>query len=260
MANEEKAERPPLGLPAGEGGEPPEAGAGSPGIDAALSDYIVQIKSAPQHQWVGAITGSYFVNPYPGSAVFANRHFLFEQEFEHVRGFQVEGSWVDAQTEEHEKTRELITEKIAVLAEKKDIIEARDQTIATLTKQIEDLQRRLESTMADLATARELEECSKQVCDKVRSESEETRDALTRELADLRRYLSKFAPYKRFFRVTFGSLCFFAVSLVIDFAFKVRIVEPFWGVVGAGFSAAMLLVVYFGMKDAEDPPPSGRKN
>jgi hypothetical protein len=153
--------------------------------------------------------------------------------------------------EEHEKTRQLITEKLATLPQREDLINARDETIRELSNQIANLQLQLETTAAELAKSRELEACTNRLCDKIRLENEETRRCVNGEVADLRAYLSKFAPHKRFFRVTFGILCFFSVALILYSSFGMRIVDPFWAAIGLGLSAATLIVIYFGMKDTE---------
>jgi hypothetical protein len=153
---------------------------------------------------------------------------------------------------EHEKTREFITEKLSDLAEKQDIILAKNEIIGSLKERIAELENALAAASADLASVHELQECTSRICENIKSESEETRTHLTRELADLRQYLSKFAPYKRFFRVTFGLFCFFGMSLLTDYTFRVEIVKPFWSVVGVVLTTAMLVVIYFGKKDADE--------
>jgi hypothetical protein len=161
-------------------------------------------------------------------------------------------SEVSGEHQEHQKTRELIGEKLADLAKKQDIIQAKEEIIGSLENQIRDLQRCLEERTAELAKTQELEACSARLCQEVRSQSEETRRCMGTELSDLRIYLSKFAPHKRFFRVTFGFLFFFSVAMFVNSVFGVRIIEPFWGATGIGVTAAMLVVIYFGMNDTED--------
>ncbi len=157
-----------------------------------------------------------------------------------------------AESEEHEKTLQLITDKLAALPQREDLINAKEEIIKELSGRIENLQLQLEMTAAELAKSKELEACTIRLCDQIRLESEETRKHMTEELSDLRTYLSKFAPHKRFFRVTFGFLCFFGVAQLLHSLFGIEIVKPFWGTVGAVLSAAMLIVIYFGMKDAQD--------
>lgn len=153
--------------------------------------------------------------------------------------------------EEYEKTRQLISDKLAQLPQREDLLNAKEEIIGELSDRIKDLQSRLETTAAELAKSRELEECTTKLCDKICREHEETRQHLDRQLSDLRKYLSKFAPHRRFFRVTFGLLCLFSVSLIIYSTIGIRIIEPFWAVVGVLMSSAMLIVIYFGMKDAQ---------
>jgi hypothetical protein len=152
-----------------------------------------------------------------------------------------------AALQEHRKTRELISEKLSDLAQKQDLIEAKQEIISTLERRIEEL-------TGDLARSRDLVASTKEICDRVRSEAEETRTALSREVADLQRYLSKFAPHRRFFKFTFGFFGFFLVSLIADQIFRVRIVTPFWNAVGIMITTAMLIVIYFGMKDVQSRP------
>jgi len=158
------------------------------------------------------------------------------------------GQAVDAH-EEHEKTRQLISERLAELPQREDLLNAKEEMIGELSDRIKELQSQLEKATADLVKTQELEVCTKTLCDQIRLENEETRQHMDQELTELRVYLSKFAPHRRFFRVTFGLLCLFSVSLIIFSAFGVKIVEPFWAAVGVVLSSAMLIVIYFGMKD-----------
>jgi hypothetical protein len=166
---------------------------------------------------------------------------------------------VDAH-EEHERTRELITEKLSTLADKHDVIIAKEEIIWNLERRITDLEERLKASTEELAKTREVEECEKRMIGELRVESKATRDAMSAELADLRRYLSKFAPHKRFLRVTSAFLLFFSASMLVNSAFGIRIIEPFWGAIGVGLSLAMLVVIYFGMKDVESGPTGSERN
>jgi len=156
--------------------------------------------------------------------------------------------------EEHKKTRELISEKLADLAQKKDVIDAKEEIIEALKDRINELGERLIEANAEIAKTRELEVCAQRLCEEIRIESEETRNLLSKDLSDLRRYLSKFAPHRRFFRVTFGFLCFFLLTMLSNSVLHVRIVEPFWNFVGIVLTVFMLVVIYFGMKDVQEPP------
>jgi hypothetical protein len=156
--------------------------------------------------------------------------------------------------EEHERTRQLISEKLAQLPQREDLLHAKEETIRELSGRIRELQTQLESTAADLVKSRELEACTTKLCDQIRIESEGTRTHLSHELMELRAYLSKFAPHKRFFRVTFGLLCFFLVSLIVYSTSGIRILEPFWAIIGVVLGVAMLIVIYFGMRDEVDKP------
>jgi len=162
--------------------------------------------------------------------------------------------------EEHEKTREFVAEKLADLAKKQDIIETKEEIITALKNQIADLEERLEATAAKLVKTEELEAATSRVCEEVKLRSEETCRQMSEQLADLRRYLSKFVPHKRFFKVTFGFLCFFSVAVFVDKVFGVRIIEPFWGAIGIALTAAMLVVIYFGMKDAQESVDRAEKS
>jgi hypothetical protein len=161
------------------------------------------------------------------------------------------GAEVSEEHGEHEKTRELIAEKLEDLAKKQDVIEAKAEIIKALENEIANLRERLNGAMADLVRSKELEACASRLCAEVKTQSEETRKCMSAELADLRTYLSKFAPHRRFFKVTFGFLAFFSVAMLINIIFKVKIIEPFWDVIGMGLTIAMLIVIYFGMKDTE---------
>jgi len=161
---------------------------------------------------------------------------------------------------EHEKTRELIIEKLTSLAQKKDVVHAKEEIIQSLTEQIRDLRERLQTATAELAKSRELEAATTRLCEKVRCESELTRERMSGDLAELRQYLSKFAPHRRFFKVTFGFFFFFAASLLLATCLGIDIVEPFWASVGVGVTLAILVVVYFGMKDTEKPSVSCTTN
>jgi hypothetical protein len=159
---------------------------------------------------------------------------------------------VAAQVEEHKKTREFISEKLSDLANKQDIIETKEEIIKTLKSQIADLNTRLEATTKDLAKTQELEAAASRVCEEVRWQSEESRRQLSEHLTDLRKYLSKFAPHRRFFRVTFGFFFFFCITMLVHSFFAITIIEPFWDAIGMGLTMAMLIVIYFGMRDAQD--------
>jgi hypothetical protein len=141
------------------------------------------------------------------------------------------------QRQEHEKTRQLISEKLEALEK--------------LSAQIKNLETQLLMATADLAKSRELEACTTRVCNEIRLENEKTRHALNEQLLDLRTHLSKLAPHKRFFRLAFGILCFFAISLTANSLWGIRIVEPLWAAAGMFLSSAMLIVIYFGMKDVQ---------
>ena len=150
--------------------------------------------------------------------------------------FPVQGQDTE-QRQEHEKTRQLITEKLEALEE--------------LSAQIKNLEAQLLLATADLAKSRELEACTTRVCNEIRLENEKTRQALNEQLLDLRTHLSRLAPHKRFFRITFGILCFLAASVLTNSLWGIRIVEPLWAAAGLFLSAAMLIVIYFGMKDIQ---------
>lgn len=51
--------------------------------------------------------------------------------------------------------------------------------------------------------------------------------------------------------MTFGFFSFFVLTMLANSLLRVTIVEPFWNAVGIVLSAAMLVVIYFGMKDVE---------
>jgi hypothetical protein len=163
--------------------------------------------------------------------------------------FTTERSSESEAREEHVKTRELITEKLASLAEKKDILHAKEEIIQSLTERLRGLQMRLDESTSELVKSRELEACANLLCDKIKRENEGTQELMRREVADLRNYLSKFAPARRFFKVTFGFFLFFVVTLLLYMSLGIKIVEPFWGAIGIGLTLAILVVVYFGMED-----------
>jgi hypothetical protein len=150
---------------------------------------------------------------------------------------------------EHEKTRQLISEKLAVLANREDLLRVKEDTIGQLSAQIESLRLQLDAAVSELAKTRDLEETSRLVCETVRLEHEATRERMSTQIRDLQNYLEKFTPPRRFFRVTFGILSFFCTSVILSSWLGVRIVEPFWALVGMVLSAAMLLVIYLGMRD-----------
>jgi len=154
--------------------------------------------------------------------------------------------------EEHEKTREFVAEKLEYLAKKQDIIETKEEIIKALKNQIADLERRVQTTTENLVKTQDLEAATNRVCEEVKRQSEKTCRRMSEELANLREYLSKFAPHRRFFKVTFGFLCFFSAAVFINSVFGIRIIEPFWGAIGIALTAAMLVVIYFGMKDTRE--------
>ena len=162
------------------------------------------------------------------------------------------GTHLHVEHDEHEKTRELIAEKLEDLAKKEDVILAKEEIIERLEIQLRNLQESLEKATAELAKSKDLEICATRLSEEVRKQGEATRMAMTEKIADLQRYLSKFAPQRRFFKVTFGFFSFFVVSMLIGSLFGIRIVEPFWGAIGIALTAAMLVVIYFGMKDIEE--------
>jgi hypothetical protein len=83
---------------------------------------------------------------------------------------------------------------------------------------------------------------------------------MNEQLADLRKYLSRFTPHRRFFKVTFGFLCFFSVTMLANSVFGVKIIEPFWGAIGLGVTAAMLIVIFFGMRDVQQQSHHSEKH
>ena len=84
--------------------------------------------------------------------------------------------------EEHQKTRELISEKLSDLAQKQDVIEAKKGIIAALQSRIDQLEARLMESNAELAKSKELEACSNRLCEQVRLQSDETRELMSKEL------------------------------------------------------------------------------
>jgi hypothetical protein len=153
---------------------------------------------------------------------------------------------------EHAKTRGLIVERLADVAKKQDVIDAKDETIKILKDQLRDLEERLGAITEKLVKAEQLEAATSRMCEEVKLRSAETCMQMSEQLTDLRKYLSKFAPHRRFFKVTFGFLLFFSVAVFVNSVFGVRIIEPFWGAIGIPLTAAMLVVIYFGMTDAEE--------
>ena len=134
---------------------------------------------------------------------------------------------VVADAAEHEKTRMLISEKLEEVAKKDDVIQAKEEIIASLNKQVEELENELKA---------------------IRHESSES----LQELRELRRCLEHFAPPKRFFRVTLGFFLFFLLSQIFGFALGLRIVDPFWANTGVVITALILVVIYFAKNEIDE--------
>lgn len=138
----------------------------------------------------------------------------------------------------HEKTRLLVTEQID-----------------SLHRRISELETSLKEKMAEPARSREVQACAERLSETIKSESEQTRSKLEEEICDLKKYLEKFSPNKRFFKSALAFFCFFWFCEVTYSLFSVEIVRPFWGMLGLTITTCMLIVIYFGKRESDSKKP-----
>lgn len=124
--------------------------------------------------------------------------------------------------DEHEqKTRELVIEKLDKLAEKDDVINAKEEIIKTIKAK------------------------SEKTIDNIKAEAEKTRYHLEGKIVDLQTNLARFLPYKRAFKTSIYFLILFLGSIISDHLLNVKIIQPFWSWLGLSISTGFLLMSYF---------------
>src|SRR6185437_3644422 len=87
---------------------------------------------------------------------------------------------------EHEKTRQFISDKLAALPQREDLLRAKEETIDALSAEIGELKVQLNAATAELAKSKELEAHGQLLCEQIRAQHTETREQFCNELAELR--------------------------------------------------------------------------
>lgn len=122
---------------------------------------------------------------------------------------------------EHEVTREHISEKIDNLANKEDLLKAKDEIIK-----------------------------------KVELESIQTQKVLKDEIFELKENLLRYLPHKITFRISTYFVSLFLFAFFADML-GVQIIKPFWNILGMSISGGFLLMAYFFFLDWQKSNANG---
>jgi hypothetical protein len=115
---------------------------------------------------------------------------------------------------QHEQTRKLIVDRLGELAKAEDLVKTKEEIIANIKMESKAIQQQLE-----------------------------------KNISELQRNLERFLPHMRVFKTAFYFAAFFAGSMLADLLLNVRIIQPFWGVLGASIAASFLIMSYLMFRD-----------
>ena len=187
----------------------------------------------PSFRWLSAEyeqKGSKIAEIWGPSSTFINRSFkgpLYKIENYASRAIRT----VDVQHDEHEETRNLISDRFDELPKKDDLLKAKEEII----KNLEFDKEKLEKIITN----------QKKIIQKIENESKVIQESLKEQIRGFQENLSRFLPYKRALKTSFYFLALFLGCIWSEILLDIRIMEPFWAWLGLIIFAGFLVMSYF---------------